>query len=153
VIKPQKTEAEMLERREYKKEIRLLARNPDLVKFPKEIQKELETISENIPQDEIKKRRDFRNDTTMTIDPDDAKDFDDALSVVIHKDGSREIGIHIADVGYYVREKTKVRSKKRTNVVHLFTSPIPSFQCFQKLFQMMSVVSVKKSTVSVSVSS
>ncbi len=71
-------------------------------KFPKEVEKEAEKISEIITEEEIKKRRDFRKTTTFTIDPVDAKDFDDALSFKKLPNGHYEIGIHIADVAHYV---------------------------------------------------
>jgi ribonuclease R len=71
-------------------------------KFPKEIEKEANKILEKISKEEISKRLDLRNTTTFTIDPKDAKDFDDALSVKKLKNGNWEIGVHIADVSHYV---------------------------------------------------
>lgn len=72
--------------------------------FQDEILKEARDIAENrgITEADILKRRDFRGITTFTIDPHDAKDFDDALSVRMLKNGDIEIGIHIADVSHYV---------------------------------------------------
>ncbi|MBN4051448.1 ribonuclease R [bacterium AH-315-M05] len=70
--------------------------------FPKEVEKDAGKIPAKIPKEEIAKRRDFRNVPTFTIDPADAKDFDDALSIQKLKNGNWEIGIHIADVTYYV---------------------------------------------------
>ncbi|MES2646129.1 MAG: ribonuclease R [Bacteroidota bacterium] len=63
-------------------------------------------MSEHISEKELKKRKDFREVLTFTIDPVDAKDFDDALSIKILKDGLFEIGVHIADVSYFVEEET-----------------------------------------------
>jgi len=74
------------------------------IEFPDEVLEYTNSISETIPEEEIKKRRDFRNTTTFTIDPHNAKDFDDALSVRKLGDDNHEIGIHIADVSHYVRE-------------------------------------------------
>ena len=61
---------------------------------------------------EIKNRVDFRNTPTFTIDPVDAKDYDDALSVKNLKNGNWEIGIHIADVSYYVKENSIIDTKQ-----------------------------------------
>ncbi|WP_207510713.1 ribonuclease R [Longitalea luteola] len=70
--------------------------------FPENVLEEAERIPDTISQDEIKKRRDCRDVLTFTIDPVDAKDFDDALSIRLLKNGMYEIGVHIADVSHYV---------------------------------------------------
>ncbi|MFM2048741.1 MAG: Ribonuclease [Bacteroidota bacterium] len=70
--------------------------------FPKDVLEESENISTEITKEEIAKRRDFRNITTFTIDPETAKDFDDALSYLKLENGNYEIGIHIADVSHYL---------------------------------------------------
>jgi len=70
--------------------------------FPKEVEDEADKIPEKISETEISNRRDFRKTTTFTIDPVDAKDFDDALSFKKLDNGNYEIGIHIADVAHYV---------------------------------------------------
>lgn len=72
------------------------------IRFPNNVLKAAEKIPDEIPQEEIENRRDFRNVTTFTIDPHDAKDFDDALSVQKLENGLWEVGVHIADVSYYV---------------------------------------------------
>jgi len=72
------------------------------LRFSDEVEAEANAISTSISQDEINKRKDFRNTTTFTIDPFDAKDFDDALSIKQLPSGNWEIGIHIADVAHYV---------------------------------------------------
>ncbi len=64
---------------------------------------ESENLPEKIPTEEYQKRKDFRNIPTITIDPEDAKDFDDALSLQILENGNYEVGVHIADVSYYVK--------------------------------------------------
>jgi len=75
--------------------------------FDGDVIAEAEAISEMIPQSEIDKRRDMRNVLTFTIDPADAKDFDDALSVE-WVDGVLEVGVHIADVSHYLRPETQL---------------------------------------------
>lgn len=70
--------------------------------FPKNVEEAASAINISISENEISKRRDFRNITTFTIDPVDAKDFDDALSVEKMPNGHWEIGVHIADVSHYV---------------------------------------------------
>lgn len=72
--------------------------------YPKEPEEAAKKIKDTISAKEIKKRRDFRNVPTFTIDPEDAKDFDDALSVCFLKNGMVEVGVHIADVSHYVEE-------------------------------------------------
>ncbi|SEP13729.1 ribonuclease R [Mucilaginibacter sp. OK283] len=70
--------------------------------FPAEVEHESEEISDVITPEEIARRRDFRDITTFTIDPFDAKDFDDALSFKILENGNYEVGVHIADVSHYI---------------------------------------------------
>ncbi|QEC74526.1 ribonuclease R [Mucilaginibacter ginsenosidivorax] len=70
--------------------------------FPAEVEHESEEISDVITKEEIARRRDFRDITTFTIDPFDAKDFDDALSFKILENGNYEVGVHIADVSHYI---------------------------------------------------
>jgi ribonuclease R len=72
-------------------------------RFPENVLRESEKISEGITADEVKKRRDFRKVLTFTIDPEDAKDFDDAISFHRLENGHYEIGVHIADVTHYVK--------------------------------------------------
>lgn len=95
--------------------------------FPKEVEKEAEKIPDEIPESEIKKRRDFRNITTFTIDPHDAKDFDDALSIQKLKNGHWEIGVHIADVSYYVKPNTALgrEAEARATSIYLVDRVIP----------------------------
>jgi len=76
------------------------------IRFSAEVEAAAEKIPDNISAEEIKNRRDFRKTPTFTIDPADAKDFDDALSLKPLDGGLWEVGVHIADVSHYVRPKT-----------------------------------------------
>ena len=80
-----------------------------------------------IEQSEILRRRDMRDVFTFTIDPADAKDFDDALSFDVNEDGTYQIGVHIADVSFYVRPNTKVDDDayKRGTSVYLVDRVLP----------------------------
>ncbi len=87
--------------------------------FPDEALEEAARIPDTISEKEISKRKDFRNILTFTIDPVDAKDFDDALSIRVLKNGNYEIGVHIADVSHYVLPGTaldEVAYSKATSV-------------------------------------
>jgi len=77
-------------------------------RFKPELNSEAEKISERITDKDIAERRDFRNIPAFTIDPEDAKDFDDALSLRKLDNGHFEVGVHIADVSHYVRPKTVI---------------------------------------------
>ena len=72
--------------------------------YPQSVEKAADKIPAEISAEEIARREDFRKVTTFTIDPKDAKDFDDALSIRPLKDGLWEVGVHIADVTHYVKE-------------------------------------------------
>ncbi len=76
------------------------------IKFSAEVETAAEKIPDLISAEEVKSRRDFRKTPTFTIDPADAKDFDDALSLKSVKEGVWEVGVHIADVSHYVKTKT-----------------------------------------------
>jgi ribonuclease R len=95
--------------------------------FDKRIIEEAEKIDEGITEKEISKRRDMREVTTFTIDPDDAKDFDDALSIQKLENGNYEIGIHIADVSHYVVPNTILDEEafNRATSVYLVDRTIP----------------------------
>lgn len=97
------------------------------VDFPQEVINESELISEVITEKEIKKRRDMRDITTITIDPIDARDFDDALSIKIINENNIEVGVHIADVGHYVKTGTKLDDEafKRATSVYLVDRCVP----------------------------
>lgn len=96
-------------------------------KFDPSVDKEADKISETIDQKEIKARRDFRGVTTFTIDPADAKDFDDALSLKQLPNGNWEVGVHIADVTHYVRPGTLVdkEAQERATSVYLVDRTVP----------------------------
>ncbi len=95
--------------------------------FPKNVEADAERISDTISQNEISQRRDFRAITTFTIDPVDAKDFDDALSLRKLENGNYEIGVHIADVSHYVKPGTALDDEaiKRATSVYLVDRVIP----------------------------
>jgi len=95
--------------------------------FPETVEEEAETISDKITKGEIAKRRDFRDITTFTIDPADAKDFDDALSIQKLENGHYEIGVHIADVTHYVTPRTLLEKEAfhRATSVYLVDRTIP----------------------------
>jgi len=95
--------------------------------FPLMVEAEAELINFTIPESEISNRRDLRNITTFTIDPVDAKDFDDALSVNILDDNTVEVGIHIADVSHYVKEGGIIDEEaiKRATSVYLVDRCVP----------------------------
>ncbi|MEQ8924696.1 MAG: ribonuclease R [Fulvivirga sp.] len=95
--------------------------------FPKHVEAEAESISEVLPKEEIAKRKDFRDVTTFTIDPEDAKDFDDALSYRKLDNGNIEVGVHIADVTYYVLPNTQLEKEAydRATSVYLVDRTIP----------------------------
>ena len=97
----------------------ILLENGFPIKFPDDAIEEAARMPDVIPNSEIKKRKDVRDILTFTIDPIDAKDFDDALSFRVLKNGNYEIGVHIADVAHYVEEGTaldKAAYQKATSV-------------------------------------
>lgn len=96
-------------------------------KFPEKVDKVAEKIPFEIPEEEYKKRRDFRNITTFTIDPADAKDFDDALSLQKLDSGNWEVGVHIADVTHYVTSNSlmETEAQSRATSVYLVDRVVP----------------------------
>lgn len=97
------------------------------ISFPINIEKEADNIPTKISSSEIKKRRDFRKITTFTIDPVDAKDFDDALSFEFLENGNYEIGVHIADVTHYVSPESALEQEAfmRATSVYLVDRVVP----------------------------
>ena len=96
-------------------------------KFEPEVENAADHISEEITEDDIKGRRDFRNILTFTIDPADAKDFDDALSIRKIGEDKYEVGVHIADVTHYVRPDSTIDDEaiERGTSVYLVDRTIP----------------------------
>lgn len=105
----------------------ILFKNDLEVTFPQEVIDAAEKVSIQLDEEEIKTRRDMRDVLTFTIDPFDAKDFDDALSFKVLENGHYEVGIHIADVSHYVQEGTAMdkEAHKRGNSTYLVDRVIP----------------------------
>ncbi|UII81605.1 ribonuclease R [Flagellimonas sp. CMM7] len=95
--------------------------------FPYEVEQFAQTLDTSIKESEISKRRDMRNVLTFTIDPKDAKDFDDALSFQKLENGNFEIGIHIADVSHYLQPNTILEDEayERATSVYLVDRVVP----------------------------
>lgn len=95
--------------------------------YPKNVETAAEKIPAEINEADYAEREDFRNVTTFTIDPKDAKDFDDALSIRLIKPGLWEVGVHIADVTHYVKEGSVIdkEAEKRATSVYLVDRTIP----------------------------
>ena len=95
--------------------------------YPEEVEKEAEKIPETITDEEIAARRDMRGVATFTIDPADAKDFDDALSIRRLENGNYEVGVHIADVTHYVHpgDLIDTEGQNRATSVYLVDRTIP----------------------------
>ncbi|MFW6257491.1 MAG: ribonuclease R [Prolixibacteraceae bacterium] len=132
-------------------------------KFPEKIDKIAEKIPFEIPASEYKKRRDMREVTTFTIDPADAKDFDDALSIRKLENNNWEIGVHIADVTHYVTPSSLIEeeAQNRATSVYLVDRVVPMLPerlsngvcslrpredklCFSAVFEMDEKAKVKK---------
>lgn len=96
-------------------------------KYPKEVEEAAEHISGEITAKDLEEREDFRDIFTCTIDPKDAKDFDDALSLNVLPNGHYQVGVHIADVSHYVKEGDIIdkEAQKRATSVYLVDRTIP----------------------------
>ena len=99
----------------------LLAEAGFPLSFPEDVMKEANALNDDFPEAEIKKRKDFKDVLTFTIDPVDAKDFDDAISIKKISEDLYEIGVHIADVSHYVKPDSKLDEEgyKRATSVYL----------------------------------
>jgi len=97
------------------------------VAFPTEVLRAAKDIQEDIPAAEIERRLDLRDEEIFTIDPEDAKDFDDAVSLRVMENGTYELGVHIADVSYYVPENSVLDKEAlhRANSVYLVDRVVP----------------------------
>jgi ribonuclease R len=112
----------------YDTEISALAREFDLpFVFPKSVMKETDRILPEITSEDIENRVDLRDKNIFTIDPEDAKDFDDAVSIEVLKNGNYLVGIHIADVSHYIQFGSNIDSEalKRGNSVYFVGKVIP----------------------------
>jgi ribonuclease R len=96
-------------------------------KFDKDVLTETEVLPQLIDSEEIKARLDLRNELVITIDPEDAKDFDDAVSLKKDKDGNWLLGVYVADVSYYVKQDSAIdgEARKRGTSVYLPGTVIP----------------------------
>ena len=105
----------------------ILINNGFNLEFPEEVIAESEALSDDLSAEELAKRRDMRKVTTFTIDPHDAKDFDDALSLEYLDNGHYEIGVHIADVTHYVKPGTALDKEAylRSTSVYLVDRVLP----------------------------
>ena len=132
-------------------------------KYPKNVEDAAEKIDATITPEEIARREDFREVFTCTIDPKDAKDFDDALSIRKLDSGLWEIGVHIADVSHYVKEGSVIDKEavKRATSIYLVDRTIPMLPerlcnficslrpdeeklCYSVIFQMDDEANIKK---------
>jgi ribonuclease R len=97
------------------------------LEFPEEVLKELDQLQTEITDEEVSKRKDLRELFTLTIDPHDAKDFDDAISIRKLENGLTEIGVHIADVSHYVKPNTALDKEayQRATSVYLPDRVLP----------------------------
>lgn len=97
------------------------------LKFNKKIENEAKKAATGFPKTELEHRLDLRDEMCITIDPEDAKDFDDAVSLKIKANGNYILGVHIADVSYYVQENTEIDKEafKRGTSVYLVDRVIP----------------------------
>lgn len=95
--------------------------------FPVEVEKESELIDKPKSQKSYPGRLDLREELVITIDPDDAKDFDDALSLTTDEEGNKVLGVHIADVSHYVKENTEldIEARNRGNSTYLADRVVP----------------------------
>lgn len=107
--------------------ISILCNHSIPIQFPNPVIAEAEQVTMDLDEEEIKKRLDIRHINTFTIDPVDAKDFDDALSFEFLENGNYKIGVHIADVSHYVTRGTEMdkEAEKRGNSTYLVDRVVP----------------------------
>ncbi len=107
--------------------VSILFENDLAVDFPKEVEQEVEKIPDTVTVKDLEGRKDYRDMVTFTIDPKDAKDFDDAVSFKLLDNGNYLIGVHIADVSHYVKIGSTIDQEayKRATSVYLVDRTIP----------------------------
>ncbi len=95
--------------------------------FPPQVLKDADKLEDIIPKEEIKNRKDYRKELTFTIDGDDSRDFDDAVSIKLNKEGNYILGVHIADVSHYVKAFSSIDKEAlaRATSVYFPESVIP----------------------------
>ncbi len=105
----------------------ILAENDIVAPFPDEVKEFAANLETGIPEAELNRRKDLRDEIIFTIDPADAKDFDDAISIKVLDSGNYELGVHIADVTHYVQQNSIVdeEAQKRGTSVYLVDRVIP----------------------------
>lgn len=105
----------------------ILAEKQFQAAFPADVERDASRYTDVIPEEEIARRRDLRGEVVLTIDPFDAKDFDDALSIRPLKNGNMELGVHIADVTYYLEQGSALDQEgyRRGTSVYLVDRVIP----------------------------
>lgn len=105
----------------------ILINNGFNLEFPGQVLQEANNLSDEITAEDLAQRRDMRAVTTFTIDPHDAKDFDDALSYRVLENGNKEIGVHIADVAHYIQEGSALDKEafERSTSVYLVDRVLP----------------------------
>ncbi|MEM8527805.1 MAG: ribonuclease R [Bacteroidota bacterium] len=105
----------------------ILINNGFELEFPEEVMKEAEKLNDHIRKEDLEERRDMREVPTFTIDPTDAKDFDDALSFQYLENGEYEVGVHIADVTHFIKPETALDREafSRSTSVYLVDRVLP----------------------------
>ena len=129
VLNPEGKVIEVLGKKgSYNPEVESIVRELNLpYKFPAAVLEEAEQIELKITPNDLKGRKDYRNNIVFTIDPEDAKDFDDALSIEELENGNYSVGIHIADVAHYIKADSEIdkQALKRGNSIYLVGKVIP----------------------------
>ncbi|MDQ7083035.1 MAG: RNB domain-containing ribonuclease [Aquificota bacterium] len=100
--------------------------------YPEDVMKEAEALPGDIPKEEIKRRRDLRDQICFTIDPERARDFDDAVAIETTEEGHYRLFVHIADVTYYLKGESALRQGSLQKGLYLLPSPTEPFTCFPR---------------------